>query len=69
VQFKSTVQPDVQGLSAKPANSGSTVAPIGDPVEVVQDDDNESDDAMRARQVGLWGSNIGTDQNYSITVE
>lgn len=32
VQFKSTVQPDVLGLSAKSANSGVTADPIGDPV-------------------------------------
>ena len=65
VEFKSTVQPDRQGLSAKPAISGATADSIG----VVRDDDNERDDAMRARQVELWGSNIGTDQNYSVTVE
>lgn len=69
VEFKSTVQPDRQGLSAKPANSGTTADPVGDPVGVVRDDDNESDDAMRAKQVELWGSNIGTYQNYSVTVE
>ncbi len=65
VEFKSTIKPDVQGLSAKSANSGVTADPVG----VVRDDDNESDDAMRAKQVELWGSNIGTDQNYSVTVE
>ena len=65
VVFKSTVQPDRQGLSAKPASSGATADPVG----VVQDDDNESDEAMSTKQVELWGSNIGTDQNYSVTVE
>jgi DNA invertase Pin-like site-specific DNA recombinase len=69
VEFKSTVQPVVQGLSAKPANSGAVADPIGDPVGGVLDDDNESDDAMRAKKVELWGSTIGTDQNYSVTVE
>lgn len=69
VEFKSTVQPDVQGLSAKPANSGAMADPICDPAGVVRDDDNESDDAMRTRQVDLWGSRLGTDQNYSVTVE
>ena len=44
VEFKSTVQPDRQGLSAKPANSGSTADPIDDPVGSIQDDDNGSDD-------------------------
>jgi hypothetical protein len=65
VEFKSTVQPDRQGLTAKSANSGATADPFG----VVRDDDNESDDALRTNQDELWGSNIGTDQNYSVTVE
>lgn len=69
VEFKPTVQPEVQGLSAKSANSGATADPVHDPVGVVRVDENESDDAMRAKQVELWGSNIGTDQNYSVTVE
>ena len=69
VEFKSTVQPDRQELSAKSTSSGATADPISAPVGCVQDDDNESDDAMRAKQVELWGSNIGTDQNYSVTVE
>ena len=69
MEFKPTVQLDVQGQSAKPANSGATADRNGDPVVSIRDDDNERDDSMRARQVELWGSNIGTDQNYSVTVE
>lgn len=69
VEFKSTVQPDRQVLSSKLANSGATADPIDDPVGSIQDDDNESDDALNTKQVELWGSNIATDQNYSVTVE
>ena len=69
VEFKPTVQPEVQVLSAKSASSGATADPFGDPVGSVQDDENESDDEMSTKQVELWGSNIGTDQNYSVTVE
>lgn len=69
VVFKSTVQTDRQVLSAKPANSGSTADRTGDPVVSIRDEDNERDDALSTYQVELWGSNIGTDQNYSVTVE
>jgi hypothetical protein len=65
VEFRSTVQPNRHGLSAKSASSGATAHPV----EVVRDDEHKSDDAMRTNQVELWGSNIGTDQNYSVTVE
>jgi hypothetical protein len=49
MEFKPTVQPDRQGLSAKPANSWVTPDPIGDPVASARDDDNETPKPFRER--------------------